>query len=71
MLERLKVVPPLGAMGFSAEFKTKVDQRRLEGTGATGWVGFLCPRNLLVPVIPGGVGADVVFHSLVLLRSWV
>ena len=71
MLERLEVVSPLRSIGLSTEFESKVDQCRLEGTQATGWVGFLCPRNLLVPVIPGGVGADVVFHSLVLLRSWV
>ena len=26
MLERLEVIPPLGAMGLSAEFETQVDQ---------------------------------------------
>jgi hypothetical protein len=31
-------------------------------------VGFLLPWNLLVPVTPGGVGADVVFYSFVLLK---
>ena len=32
VLEHLEVVPPLGTMGLSAEFKTKVDQHQLEGT---------------------------------------
>ena len=32
MLERLEVVPPLGAVGLFAEFETKVDQCRPEGT---------------------------------------
>jgi hypothetical protein len=43
ILEHLEVVPSLGIMGSSSEFLTKVDQHRLEGTQATGWVGFLCP----------------------------
>ena len=42
-LERLEVVPPLKIIGLFAEFKTKVDQCQLGGTGATGCVGFLCP----------------------------
>ena len=33
MLEHLEVVPPLGAMGLSAECETKVDQCSLDGTG--------------------------------------
>lgn len=32
VLELLEVVPPLGTMGLSAEFETKVDQHQLEGT---------------------------------------
>ena len=42
MLEPLEVVIPLGTVGHSAEFKTKLDKGRLEGTRATGWAGFLC-----------------------------
>ena len=42
MLEHLEVVPPLGTMGLSTEFKIKVDQHRLEETQADSWVAFLC-----------------------------
>ena len=41
VLEGLAVVPPLGAMGLSAEITTKVDQCQLKGTQATGLVEFL------------------------------
>ena len=50
MLEYLEVVPPLGTVGLSAEFETKVDQYRLEGTQPTGRAessvpAFVHPRN--------------------------
>ena len=31
MLEGLELVPPLGTVGLSAEFKTKIDQHPPEG----------------------------------------
>ena len=43
ILERLEVVPPLGTLGLSSEFATKVDKCHLEGTLATGPLEFLCP----------------------------
>jgi hypothetical protein len=36
VLESLDVVPPLGTVGLSAEFETKADQSRWEGTRDTG-----------------------------------
>ena len=64
------MVPPLGAVGLSTEIPTKVDQQQLEGTRATGQEGSLCPWLLLVPVIPSGIGTNVVFYSLVILICW-
>ena len=62
MLECLEVVPPLGTMGLSTEFKTKVDQCWKE------------PKPLamlvLVSVLQLAPGTDDVFHSPVILRSW-
>jgi hypothetical protein len=59
MLERLGVDPLLGAVELATEFTPKVDRHKVDQ--ATIRVGFLCPWILLVPVIPGGVGIDVVF----------
>ena len=63
--------PPLGAVELATEFVPKVDWCRLEGTQATGQVEFLCLWVLLVPVIPSGVGPDVVSYSPLILKSWV
>ena len=71
MLECLGVGPSLGAVGLATDFEPKVDLCRPEGTQATGWAGFLGSWILLVPVIPSGVGSDVVFYSPLILRSWV
>ena len=70
VLEHLGVVSPLGTMGMSAKFVPKLDSSQQEGTRATGQVGFQCPWILLVPVTPGSVQTDVVFYSLLILRSW-
>jgi hypothetical protein len=43
VIECLEVVPPLGTMGLSAVFETKLDQCRPEEIWATGQPGFLCP----------------------------
>jgi hypothetical protein len=71
VLEWLGFEPPLGAMGLGVEFTPKVNWSRLEGTQATGQVEFLCLWVLLVPVIPSGVGPDVVSYSPLILKSWV
>jgi hypothetical protein len=71
MLDHLIFDLPLGTVGLAVESVPKVNWSRPEGTKATGCVGFLCPWILLVPVIPGGVGTDVVSHSTLILRSWV
>jgi hypothetical protein len=42
----------------------------MERTRATGCAWFLYLWLLLVPVTPGGVGTDVAFYSVVILRSW-
>jgi hypothetical protein len=65
MLESLEVVPPLGTVGLSTEFKTKVDQCWLEGTRVAGWVGFLS-LLLLAPGSQDCIGIDVVFYSPVI-----
>ena len=50
VFESLGVEVPLGVAVLAGEFAPKVNQRRPEGTRATGQVGFLCPQVLLVPV---------------------
>ena len=61
--ECLRVELPLAVVGLAEKFVPKVNLHRLEGTRALGWVSYLCPWVLLVPVTPGGVGTDVVSSS--------
>ena len=66
MLECLEVVPPLGTMGLSTEFETKVDQCH----APLGMWGF-CVLAPAGPRHSNPVETDVMFHSPVILRSWV
>ena len=58
---------PLGAVDPDTKSVAKVDWCRLEGTQATGRVGFLGPWILLVPVTPGGFVTDIAFYSQLIL----
>ena len=62
------MVPPLGTMGLSAEFKTNVDQPT--GRNLSHWLGEI-PVSVLRLALgtPDSVGIDVVFHSPMILRS--
>ena len=71
VLEHLRVETPLRTVRLDAEFVPNETQDRLEGTQATGREGVLCPWILLVSVTPGDVGTDVVFYSLLFLRTWM
>ena len=67
MLVHLEVELPLGITGMAAEFAPEVNQPILEGIGATGWAGFLCPWILLVSVMTGSIETDVMSFSLLIL----
>ena len=43
VLQRLEMESPLGTMGLSGVFETKLYQHKSEGTRATGQAGLLCP----------------------------
>jgi hypothetical protein len=56
VLEHLEVVSPLGTVGLSAMFKTKVAQRRPEGTFTAGQVRLLCPCSCWPQTLPVVLG---------------
>ena len=57
----------LDVVGLAVEFELKVNQPRPEGTCLTGRVKFLIPWILLVPVMAGGVGTDVMSSSSLII----
>ena len=70
VLQHLQVVSPLGTMGLSSVFETKVYQNQSEGTRALGQVGLLCSCLLLLSqALHNWFGINAVFPSPVILRS--
>ena len=67
MLGSLGVEIPLGVMGLSADITPKANQPRPECTQVTGLAGILCPWILLIAIIPGGVRADDMSSSPLIL----
>ena len=68
-LEHLEVLLLLGVTGLTAEFLPSVSHSRLEGTLATDWACFLHPWIPLIPVMPCGIGADVMSSTPLILDA--